>query len=235
MKSWITTVSSQPPDSWEGEKDTRDDHDRVGDVPTRHFGRAARSQDGRSWAIGGRIGVSSVGGNMSAHREDEEIQTSTENTAPGVQMSRKSAYVPPIKQIYRGLLQHAPSPPTPTSEEREGQHEEREGQHEEREGPFKAERSSDPNPLQSTRFTASPYKEFALVDVFAPAVGVLDLLAEHEGHLEEEEVALSTLTDQSLWIPDLERILEDELSLGLDVLIKTCERKSDISMIEKKA
>jgi len=102
-----------------------------------------------------------------------------------------------------------------------------------REGPFKAKRSSYPNTLQNTQFTSSPYKEFALVDVFAPAVGVLDLLAEHEGHLEEEEVALSALTDQSLWIPDLERILENELSLGLDVLIKTCEKKRDISMKEK--
>lgn len=48
------------------------------------------------------------------------------------------------------------------------------------------------------------YKEFALVDVFAPAVGILHLFAEDKRHLKEKEVALPTLTDQSLWIPDLE-------------------------------
>lgn len=57
------------------------------------------------------------------------------------------------------------------------------------------------------------YKEFALIDVFAPAIRVFDLLAENKRHLKEEEVALSSLSDQSLWIPDLEGILENELAL----------------------
>lgn len=77
-----------------------------------------------------------------------------------------------------------------------------------------------------THIPPSPtYKEFALVDILAPAVWVLDLLAEDERHLEEEEVALSTLADQSLWIPNLKRLLEDELALGLDIFIKTWEDK----------
>lgn len=65
------------------------------------------------------------------------------------------------------------------------------------------------------------YKEFALVDVFAPAVGIFNLLAEDKRHLEEEEVALSALPDQSLGIPHLEGLLEDQFSLRLNVFIKT--------------
>lgn len=65
------------------------------------------------------------------------------------------------------------------------------------------------------------YKEFALIDVFAPAVGVFHLLAEYKGHLKKEEVALSTLTDKSLWVPNLKRLLENELTLGLNVFIKS--------------
>lgn len=65
------------------------------------------------------------------------------------------------------------------------------------------------------------YKEFALVDVFAPAVGIFNLLAEDKRHFEEEEVALSALPDQCLGIPHLEGLLEDQFSLRLNVLIKT--------------
>lgn len=43
-------------------------------------------------------------------------------------------------------------------------------------------------------------------------------------------MALSTLTDQSLWIPNLERLLEDELALGLNIFIKTWENEGDIDM-----
>lgn len=53
------------------------------------------------------------------------------------------------------------------------------------------------------------YKEFALVDVFAPSIGIFNLLAEDKRHLEEEEVALSAFPDQSLGIPNLEGLLED--------------------------
>lgn len=65
------------------------------------------------------------------------------------------------------------------------------------------------------------YKEFALVDVFAPAIGILNLLAKDKRHLEEEEVPLSALPDQSLGIPYLEGLLQDKFSLRLNVLIKT--------------
>lgn len=69
------------------------------------------------------------------------------------------------------------------------------------------------------------HEELALVDVFAPAVGVFHLLAEDEGHLEKEEVALSTLADQSLRVPNLKGLLKDELTLGLDVFIKSWRGK----------
>lgn len=67
----------------------------------------------------------------------------------------------------------------------------------------------------------STYKKFALIDVFAPAVGVFHLLAEYKRHLKKEEVAFSTFTDKSLWVPDLKRLLKDELTLGLNVFIKS--------------
>lgn len=78
---------------------------------------------------------------------------------------------------------------------------------------------------------SSTYKQFALVDVFAPAVRVFDLLAEDKRHLKEEEVALSTLTNQGLWVPHLERLLQDELTLGLNIFIKSCMKEGDISMM----
>ena len=68
-----------------------------------------------------------------------------------------------------------------------------------------------------------PYEELALVDVLAPPVGVLDLLAEDQRHLEEEEVPLTALADQGLGVPHLEGVLQDQLPLGLQVLIKTWE------------
>lgn len=67
----------------------------------------------------------------------------------------------------------------------------------------------------------STYEEFALIDVFAPAVGVFHLFAEYKGHLKQEEVALSTLTDKSLWVPHLKGLLKNELALGLNVFIKS--------------
>lgn len=71
------------------------------------------------------------------------------------------------------------------------------------------------------------YKEFAFVDVFAPAIGIFNLLAKDKRHLEEEEVTLSALSDQSLRVPDLEGLLEDQFSLRLNVLIKTLEDTED--------
>ena len=55
------------------------------------------------------------------------------------------------------------------------------------------------------------------------SVGVLDLLAEDQGHLEQEEVALAALADESLGVPHLEGVLQDELALGLQVLIEAWE------------
>jgi len=54
------------------------------------------------------------------------------------------------------------------------------------------------------------------------AVRVLDLLAEDEGHLEEEEVALAALADQRLGVPHLEGLLQDQLALGVDVPVEAC-------------
>lgn len=92
------------------------------------------------------------------------------------------------------------------------------------------EKTSHLNICHCTYLPSSTYKEFALVDVFAPAIGVLDLLAEDKRHLKKEEVALSSLTDQSLWIPNLKRLLQDELALGFDIFIKTWENKGEVSM-----
>lgn len=69
------------------------------------------------------------------------------------------------------------------------------------------------------------HEELALVDVFAPAVGVFHLLAEDEGHLEKEEVPFSTFADQGLRVPNLKGLLKDELTLGLDVFIKSWRGK----------
>lgn len=78
------------------------------------------------------------------------------------------------------------------------------------------------DPRLAVGFSApSTHEEFALVDVFAPAVGVFHLLAEDKRHLEKEEVPLSTLADQSLWVPNLKGLLKDELTLGLNVFIKS--------------
>jgi len=64
-------------------------------------------------------------------------------------------------------------------------------------------------------FRRGPYKELALVNVFAPPIGVLDLLAEDQRHLKQEEVALAALADQSLGVPHLEGVLQDQLPLRL--------------------
>ena len=66
------------------------------------------------------------------------------------------------------------------------------------------------------------YHELALVVVFAPAGGVLDLLAEDKTHLEEEEVSVAALTNQRLGIPHLEGLLKDQLPLRLNTLRETC-------------
>lgn len=66
------------------------------------------------------------------------------------------------------------------------------------------------------------YKELALVQVLAAPVGVFDFFAEDQGHLKEEEVSVATLPDQSLGIPNLEGLLEYQLSLGVDVSVKPC-------------
>ena len=52
------------------------------------------------------------------------------------------------------------------------------------------------------------------------SVGVLDLLAEDQGHLEQEEVALAALADQGLGVPHLEGLLQDQLALGVDVPVE---------------
>lgn len=67
----------------------------------------------------------------------------------------------------------------------------------------------------------SAYKELALVEVFAAPIGVFDFFAEDQGHFEEEEVSVTTLTDESLGIPNLEGLLENQLSLRINVPIKT--------------
>lgn len=65
------------------------------------------------------------------------------------------------------------------------------------------------------------YEKLALVEVFTAPIGVFHLFAEDQGHFEEEEVSITTLTDKSLGIPYLEGLLEYQLSLGVNVPIKT--------------
>lgn len=65
------------------------------------------------------------------------------------------------------------------------------------------------------------HKELALVEVFAASIGVFDFFAEHQGHFEEEEVSIATLADESLGIPNLEGLLEYQLSLRVNVPIET--------------
>lgn len=65
------------------------------------------------------------------------------------------------------------------------------------------------------------YEELALVEVFAAPVGIFDIFAKDQGHLKQEEVSVATLSDQSLGIPDLEGFLEYQLSLGVNVSIKS--------------
>lgn len=67
----------------------------------------------------------------------------------------------------------------------------------------------------------STYKELALVEIFAAPVWVFNFFAEDQGHFEEEEVSVTTLTDESLGIPNLKGLLEDQLSLRVNVPIKT--------------
>lgn len=64
------------------------------------------------------------------------------------------------------------------------------------------------------------YKELALVQVLAAAIGVFDFFAEDQGHFEEEEVPVTTLPDQSLGIPHLEGLLKYQFSLGVNIPIK---------------
>lgn len=42
-------------------------------------------------------------------------------------------------------------------------------------------------------------------------------------------MALSALTDQSLWIPDLKGLLEDQLTLRLNVLIETWTQEGTLA------
>lgn len=65
------------------------------------------------------------------------------------------------------------------------------------------------------------YKELALVEVFAAPVGIFDFFAKDQGHLKQEEVSVATLSDKSLGIPDLEGFLKYQLSLGVNVSVKS--------------
>lgn len=65
------------------------------------------------------------------------------------------------------------------------------------------------------------YKQLALVQVFASPIRIFDFFAEDQGHLKEEEVPVAALTNQSLGIPHLEGLLKYQLSLGVNVSIKS--------------
>lgn len=65
------------------------------------------------------------------------------------------------------------------------------------------------------------YPQSALVEVFRSSRRVFDLLAEDERQLEEEEVTVPTLPDQRLWLPNQKGVLEKELALNLQTLLKT--------------
>lgn len=63
------------------------------------------------------------------------------------------------------------------------------------------------------------YPQSALVQVFRSSRGVFDLLAEDERQLKEEEVTVSPLPDQRLWLPNQKGVLEEELTLNLKTLL----------------
>lgn len=77
------------------------------------------------------------------------------------------------------------------------------------------------NRTRSKNNSPISYKELALVEVFAAPVGIFDFFAKDQGHLKQEEVSVTTLSDQSLGIPDLEGFLKYQFSLGVNVSIKS--------------
>lgn len=64
------------------------------------------------------------------------------------------------------------------------------------------------------------YQQLVLVNVFRVSGRVLDLFAEHQRDLKQEEVPVPPLADQRFGVPDLEGVLEDELALNVQVLVK---------------
>ena len=70
--------------------------------------------------------------------------------------------------------------------------------------------------LESCGVKQITYHEPGLVDVLGLPVGVLDLLAEDQVKLEEEDVPLLGLADDDvLGVPHLEAVLKDHLPQGL--------------------
>lgn len=64
------------------------------------------------------------------------------------------------------------------------------------------------------------YPQSALVEIFGSSGRVFDLLAEDERQLKQEEVSVSPLSDQRLWLPNQEGVLEEELPLHLQTLLQ---------------
>ena len=67
------------------------------------------------------------------------------------------------------------------------------------------------------------YVHLALVHVLGLASAVLGLLAKDQEQLEEEDVPLSALAEDLLGVPDLERILQDHLPVGREVVLERAE------------
>ena len=69
--------------------------------------------------------------------------------------------------------------------------------------------------------TQCTHHELELVHVLGLAVRVLDLLGEHEAHLEQEQVALASLLDERLRVPHVERVLQQHVTHSVQILLQS--------------
>ena len=75
------------------------------------------------------------------------------------------------------------------------------------------------------RIKTCTYVHLALVHVLGLAGAVLGLLAKDQEQLEEEDVPLSALAEDLLGVPDLERILQDHLPVGREVVLERAGKR----------
>ena len=61
-----------------------------------------------------------------------------------------------------------------------------------------------------------PYHHFHFILIFGFSVGIFYFFGEHQIEFKEEHPSLPTLSDQLLWIPDMEGVLEDYVTEEID-------------------